>query len=260
MSRGNDVTMVFALNRFSALFGIFFWNLIVLQYKSICLSIRDSKMEGVPLKILGRATLNNSIILHLKTRKANYVPVLFLSDISCKALHFQLCWRQCTRMIYLICFQCFLMGYISLEWYLLHCVLQNDHSLCRLKIYLRSTMGQQRFSNIALINIERACTNSSQQWRGSHHWYLRPSKCQRRLFLWTRFMSSYDRLICKNIFTSYVGLCCCILWPTFLFDCGVKMWATCEDFLGKWFTAPLAKNVPCDFEISLLAGNLLSST
>ena len=29
----------------------------------------------------------------------------------------------------------------------LHCVLQNDHSvpLCRLKTYLRSTMGQQRF-------------------------------------------------------------------------------------------------------------------
>ena len=63
--------MVLALNRFSALFGIFFWNLIVLQYKSICLIIRDSKMEGVPLKILGRATLNNSIILYFKTRKAN---------------------------------------------------------------------------------------------------------------------------------------------------------------------------------------------
>ena len=29
---------------------------------------------------------------------------------------------QCTRMIYLICFQRFLMWYISLEWYLLHCI------------------------------------------------------------------------------------------------------------------------------------------
>ena len=35
---------------------------------------------------------------------------------------FQKCFRQCTRMIYLICFQCFLMWYISLEWYLLHCI------------------------------------------------------------------------------------------------------------------------------------------
>ena len=177
------------------------------------------------------------------------------------------CTMQCTfsaRMIYLICFQCFLMGYISLDWYLLHCVLQNDHSvhaLCRLTTYLRSTMGQQRFSNIALLNIERAYANSSQQWRGSHHWYLWPSKWQRQLFLWTCFMSSYDRFICKNIFTSYVGLCCCSVWPSFLFDCFLKIWATCEKFLGKWFTAPLAKNCPYDFEISICsARNLLSST
>ena len=27
-------------------------------------------------------------------------------------------------------------------------------------------------------------------------------------------------------------------------DCFVKIWATCENFLGKWFTAPLAKNCP----------------
>ena len=38
----------------------------------------------------------------------------------------------------------------------LHCVLQNDHSVRCMKtyMYLRSTMGQQRVSNIALINIE----------------------------------------------------------------------------------------------------------
>ena len=30
--------------------------MIVLQYRSICLSIRDSKMEGVPIKILVQAT------------------------------------------------------------------------------------------------------------------------------------------------------------------------------------------------------------
>ena len=33
-------------------------------------------------------------------------------------------------------------------------------ALRRLKTYLRSTMGQQRASNIALINIERAYANS----------------------------------------------------------------------------------------------------
>ena len=33
-------------------------------------------------------------------------------------------------------------------------------ALRRLKTYLRSTMGQQRVSNIALINIERAYVNS----------------------------------------------------------------------------------------------------
>ena len=31
--------------------------IMFLQYRSICLSLRDSKMEGVLTKILGRATL-----------------------------------------------------------------------------------------------------------------------------------------------------------------------------------------------------------
>ena len=33
--------------------------------------------------------------------------------------------------------------------------------------------------------------------------------------------------------------------PSFLFDCFVKIWATCKNFLGKWFTPPpWAKNSP----------------
>ena len=40
----------------------------------------------------------------------------------------------------------------------------------------------------------------------------------------------------------YAGLCCCIVWPLFLFDCFVKIWAICKNFLGKWSTAPLAEN------------------
>ena len=31
-------------------------------------------------------------------------------------------WGQCSRMICLICFQCFLIWYISLKWYLLRCI------------------------------------------------------------------------------------------------------------------------------------------
>ena len=33
-------------------------------------------------------------------------------------------------------------------------------------------------------------------------------------------------------------------WLYFPIDCFVKIWATCKNFLGKWATAPLAKNCP----------------
>ena len=57
------------------------------------------------------------------------------------------------------------------------------------------------------------------------------------------FMSSYDRFKCKNIFTSCEGLCWCIIWPSFPFDCFVKIWATCQNF-GQMVHCPLAKNCP----------------
>ena len=34
------------------------------------------------------------------------------------------------------------------------------------------------------------------------------------------------------------------IWPSFLFDSFVKIWETCEIFLGKWFTAPPGKKIP----------------
>ena len=36
----------------------------------------------------------------------------------------------------------------------------------------------------------------------------------------------------------------CIVWLSFLFGCFVKIWATCENFLRKWFTknATLKRN------------------
>ena len=42
----------------------------------------------------------------------------------------------------------------------------------------------------------------------------------------------------------YAGLCCCIVWPLFLFDCFVKIWAICKNFLGKWSTAPPGRKLP----------------
>ena len=65
--------------------------------------------------------------------------------------------------------------------------------------------------------------------------------------LWRRSLCSDLVLTLKNRIeppsyarTAYVVA----IWPSFLFDSFVKIWATCEIFLGKWFTAPLAKNFP----------------
>ena len=68
--------------------------------------------------------------------------------------------------------------------------------LRRLKTYLCSTMGQQRVSNIALINTEReyasSVVNKHIFGRRNEHRYIWPSI--------KVFMSSFDRFICKNIF------------------------------------------------------------
>ena len=71
--------------------------------------------------------------------------------------------------------------------------------------------------------------------------------------LWWQFCQMFvygDGSLCSNLagidpeklyrgtFICQDGLCCCIVWPSFLFDCFVKIWATCMNFLGKWFTAP----------------------
>ena len=67
--------------------------------------------------------------------------------------------------------------------------------------------------------------------------------------LWRRSLCSDLVLTIKNCVeppsyarTAYVVA----IWPSLLFDSFVKIWATCEVFLGKWFTPPppLAKNFP----------------
>ena len=59
--------------------------------------------------------------------------------------------------------------------------------------------------------------------------------------LWRRSLCSDLVLTLKNCIeppsyarTAYVVA----IWPSFLFDSFVKIWATCKIFLGKWFTAP----------------------
>ena len=52
--------------------------------------------------------------------------------------------------------------------------------------------------------------------------YIQAVDTRGRLFLF----------ICAS--TAYVVA----IWPSFLFDSFVKIWDTCENFLGKWFTAP----------------------
>ena len=79
-------------------------------------------------------------------------------------------------------------------------------------------------------------------WYGLYHWYLRPSKRQRGLFLltWRVLWAFLTIYICKNIFTSNGDgdLWCCIVWPSFLFDFFVKIWVTCKNILRRWFTGP----------------------
>ena len=65
--------------------------------------------------------------------------------------------------------------------------------------------------------------------------------------LWRRSLCSDLVLTLKNCIeppsyarTAYVVA----IWPSFLFDSFVKIWATCEIFLGKWFTAPPGKKIP----------------
>ena len=53
----------------------------------------------------------------------------------------------------------------SWQWYLLCSSAERVFSaLHRLKTYLRSTMGQQRVSNVAIIYIERACQLCIRKW------------------------------------------------------------------------------------------------
>ena len=72
--------------------------------------------------------------------------------------------------------------------------------------------------------------------------------------LWRRSLCSDLVLTLKNCIeppsyarTAYVVA----IWPSFLFDSFVKIWATCEIFLGKWFTAPPWQKFPVRLWLSV---------
>ena len=60
------------------------------------------------------------------------------------------------------------------------------------------------------------------------------------VFLWRRSLCSNLAMILKNSIEppSYASTAYVAIWPLFLFNSSVKIWDTCENFLGKWFTAP----------------------
>ena len=59
--------------------------------------------------------------------------------------------------------------------------------------------------------------------------------------LWRRSYSQNWEVL---TFICQYGLRYCIVSPSFRFFCFVKIWATWENFLGKWFNAPPGKKLP----------------
>ena len=65
-----------------------------------------------------------------------------------------------------------------------------------------------------------------------------PNVCLWRRSLCSNLAGIDPEKLYRGTFICQYGLCCCIVWPSFLFVCFVKNWATCKYFLGKWFTPP----------------------
>ena len=50
----------------------------------------------------------------------------------------------------------------------------------------------------------------------------------------------------RATFICHYGLCCCIVWPTFLFDCFEKIRATCKTFLANGLPPPPPPRPPAN--------------
>ena len=81
-----------------------------------------------------------------------------------------------------------------------------------------------------------------------------PNVClwQRIVYAQTWEVYIDNEKLCWGTFVCQYGLCCCIVWPLFPFDCFVKIWVTCKNFLGKWFTAPPWPKIACTPMATLL--------
>ena len=64
------------------------------------------------------------------------------------------------------------------------------------------------------------------------------------------YAQTWQVLTLKNCIEplSYASTAYFVAWPQCPFDCFVKIWATCKNFLGKWITAPPGKNCPYAYE------------
>ena len=70
--------------------------------------------------------------------------------------------------------------------------------------------------------------------------------------LWRRsYSQNWEVLTLKNChsieppsYASTAYIIASYAWPSFPFYCFVKIWATCENFLDKWFTASPGKKLP----------------
>ena len=123
---------------------------------------------------------------------------VFVVSTDLATLLFQKCWRQCTRMIYFIRFQCFVMCYISLEWYLLHCAERSFNALRKLKTCLRSTMWQQR--NITLRDCARIIWRGDWKTRGGgalHKIAAKIGGLKVKSLIWRRGALSFIRNVNK---------------------------------------------------------------
>ena len=87
-------------------------------------------------------------------------------------------FRYCMRTIYLICYQSFPIWCISLQWYLLHRVMLNDH--------WKPTSAAPWSNSVSVtshwLTLKGICQLCSKQWHGSYYWYFRPSQWQKQLF------------------------------------------------------------------------------
>ena len=65
-----------------------------------------------------------------------------------------------------------------------------------------------------------------------------PNVCLWRRSLCLNLAGIDPEKLYRATFICQYGLCCWIVWPSLLFDCFVKIWATCKNFFGQMVYHP----------------------